>query len=239
MLTENLLDRINSDGYAIVPNVVTGEVVRRLLDAIEAVAENSSVRKRRDSVFAIRNLLDCVPEVSALARSEAMSALVASVLGDGYRPVRAILFDKTADANWNVFWHQDLSIAVQSRKDAEGFGPWTVKSGVQHVQPPAAIMEEMITVRLHLDNCHEANGPVQVIPGSHRHGRMDAETLRIWRDSHTPAICTAGAGDALLMRPLLLHASSSATSADHRRVVHIEIRRLGSSLWIALVYGQR
>ena len=80
----------------------------------------------------------------------------------------------------------------------------------------------MLTVRLHLDDCHEDNGPVQVIPGSHAHGRMDAGTLKIWRDTKTHVLCTADAGDVLLMRPLILHASLSATSPNHRRVVHIE-----------------
>lgn len=163
-----------------------------------------------------------MPSVADLARSDVLRALVEPILGKSYRPVRAILFDKTADANWNVFWHQDLSIAVQERKEAAGFGPWTVKSGVQHVQPPSAILEQMLTVRLHLDNCHEANGPLQVIPRSHKQGRMNADTVRAWREDKSPITCVAGPGAALLMRPLLLHASSSATSAGHRRVVHIE-----------------
>jgi ectoine hydroxylase-related dioxygenase (phytanoyl-CoA dioxygenase family) len=35
-------------------------------------------------------------------------------------------------------------------------------------------------------------------------------------------ICCLNAGDALVMRPLLLHASSPARKPDHRRVIHLE-----------------
>jgi hypothetical protein len=79
------------------------------------------------------------------------------------------------NANWKVPWHQDVTIAVQERVEAEGFGPWSIKADVLHVQPPGEVLEHMISVRLHLDNCGEKNGALRVIPGSHLQGRIPEE----------------------------------------------------------------
>lgn len=113
-----------------------------------------------------------------LARSPEVRALVEPLLGAGAFAVRGILFDKTPDANWKVAWHQDLTIAVRERREVEGFGPWSEKAGVVHVQPPAAVLEQMVTVRLSLGPCGPGNGPVCVIPGSHAHGRLSAEEVQ-------------------------------------------------------------
>jgi len=111
---------------------------------------------------------------------------------------------------------------VKQRIDVSGYGPWSIKEGVPHVQPPIEILETMVTVRLHLDDCDESNGPLRVIPGSHRTGRRDAADIVKSRANQKEVICSMQAGDALLMRPLLLHASSEASAPAHRRVVHLE-----------------
>jgi ectoine hydroxylase-related dioxygenase (phytanoyl-CoA dioxygenase family) len=204
-----------------VPDVLGGDDVRRLLVALEEADEAEGVR-RRESVYAIRNLLEAVPAVAELARSPAVRALVEPVLGAGAFAVRGILFDKTPDANWKVAWHQDLTIAVRERREVAGFGPWSEKAGVVHVQPPAAVLERMVTVRLHLDPCGPENGPVQVIPGSHRAGRLSADEIQRRRAERAPEPACIGSGGALLMRPLLLHASSPSSLPAHRRVIHLE-----------------
>ena len=191
-----------------------------LLTSLESIGETGSVRKR-GGVFAVRNLLDVSPEVRELANSEAVRALVEPVLGERFFPVRGILFDKIPDANWKVPWHQDVTIAVQERVEAEGFGPWSMKADVLHVQPPAEVLEHMVSVRLHLDNCGEENGALRVIPGSHLYGRISEDDIQAMRE--TPEIvCAVGLGGALLMRPLLLHASSPSRIPGHRRVVHLD-----------------
>jgi hypothetical protein len=43
---------------------------------------------------------------------------------------RATLFDKSPTANWLVVWHQDTALPVQERREAPGWGPWSVKDGV-------------------------------------------------------------------------------------------------------------
>jgi ectoine hydroxylase-related dioxygenase (phytanoyl-CoA dioxygenase family) len=212
---------LDARGYALVPDVVSGDDVRRLLMALEEADGAEGVR-RRESVYAIRNLLEAVPAVAELARSPEVRALVEPVLGAGAFAVRGILFDKTPDANWKVAWHQDLTVAVRERREVAGFGPWSEKAGVVHVQPPAAVLERMVTVRLHLDPCGPENGPVQVIPGSHRAGRLSANEVQRWRAERAPEAACTGIGGVLLMRPLLLHASSPSTLPAHRRVIHLE-----------------
>lgn len=212
---------LDAHGYALVPGVIDRAEVDALLAALARAGEGEAVR-RRESVYAIRNLLEEVPEVRALARSAAVRALVEPVLGEGAFAVRGILFDKTPDANWKVTWHQDLTIAVRARREVEGFGPWSEKAGVTSVQPPAAVLERMLTVRLHLDDCGPENGPVNVLPGTHRLGRLAAAEIERRRTAEPPAATCVGAGGVLLMRPLLLHASSPATAPAHRRVVHLD-----------------
>jgi hypothetical protein len=163
-----------------------------------------------------------LPAIWAIAKSERWLTFVRPHLPSEPRPVRAIYFDKSAEANWGVAWHQDLTIALHARANAAGFGPWSMKDGVAHVQPPAELLEKMLTVRLHLDDADESNGALRVLPASHRLGRLTAERIQELRTSRADFLCTAAAGDALLMRPLLVHASNRSTSARHRRVLHIE-----------------
>ena len=88
-------------------------------------------------------------------------------------------------------------------------------------RPPRGVLEDMLAVRLHLDNCDDDNGPLRVVPGSNRLGIIPSGTIQDCVTSHGEIVCTAKEGEALLMRPLLLHASSKAVVARHRRVLHL------------------
>jgi ectoine hydroxylase-related dioxygenase (phytanoyl-CoA dioxygenase family) len=158
----------------------------------------------------------------ALAEGDHIGSFVHQVLGRDAFPIRAILFDKTETANWKVSWHQDLTIAVMERCEESGYGPWSSKHGVVHVQPPAAVLEQMLAVRLHLDESGAGNGPLRVLPGSHRAGKLRDQEIPAWQQRTTEEVCLVPRGGALVMRPLLLHASSPATEPHHRRVLHIE-----------------
>jgi ectoine hydroxylase-related dioxygenase (phytanoyl-CoA dioxygenase family) len=115
-----------------------------------------------------------------------------------------------------------LTLALRASAEVPGFGPRSTKDGIPHVQPPAGLLQQMLTVRLHLDDADESNGALRVLPGSHRLGRLSAGRIRELRDQQADVLCAVSAGDALLMRPLLLHASSRSTNPRHRRVLHIE-----------------
>jgi hypothetical protein len=219
-LMKRMLDAINTNGYALIPDAVTPEAGSTLLAALACVPADG--RERKGSVYAARNLLQTVPEVRRFAASETVRALIEPILGFAPLPVRGLLFDKSAEANWKVPWHQDLSIAVRKKMEVPGFGPWSVKAGVIHVQPPVAVLERMLALRLHLDDCGEQAGPLRVLPGSHLQGRLDPQAIRRWRENVRPVSCLVPCGGILLMRPLLLHASGAALSPSHRRVVHLE-----------------
>lgn len=212
-----LSEQIERDGFAVVQDVLSPESCDDLLAAFAFVQDDTENR-----AASMRNVLERVPQVRALCESPPISLLMESVLGDDCFSVRAILFDKTPDANWKVVWHQDLTIAVQEKCEVEGFGPWSVKDGVTHVQPPERVLEQMLTLRLHLDDCDENNGPLRVLRGSHKSGKLSAPKIQQWRTRQAEEVCTSPRGGALLMRPLLLHASSQAKVPRHRRVLHIE-----------------
>jgi ectoine hydroxylase-related dioxygenase (phytanoyl-CoA dioxygenase family) len=163
-----------------------------------------------------------VPAIAKLAGSEKLVSLVRPHLPAEHSLVRAIFFNKSPTANWLVPWHQDLTIALQARADTPGFGPWSIKDGIPHVQPPVELLEQMLSVRLHLDDADQSNGALRVLPGSHRLGRLSADRIQQLRAERSELICGVTAGDAFLMRPLLLHSSSRSTSTRSRRVLHIE-----------------
>lgn len=209
------------NGFALVASLLSQDQVTDLISSLEGLDQSESVRAR-GGVFAVRNLLDVSEPVRLLASSWMVQEIVAPVLGLEAFPVRGILFDKTPGANWKVPWHQDVTIAVSSRVEAAGFGSWSIKAGVLHVQPPAEVLENMLTVRIHLDPCTAENGALKVIAGSHSKGKLsEVEASQIGMKSK-PTICELDAGGALLMRPLLLHASSSSNSPKHRRVIHLD-----------------
>ena len=201
---------IAEHGCELVTGLIDEKERQQLLDAVGAV-----------DAAGRRNML-AVPAIEALARSEKLLNLVRLHTGESPRPVRAIWFNKSADANWLVAWHQDLAIAVRERVDVPGFGAWSVKEGVPHVQPPVEVLQRMLTVRVHLDDADGENGALQVMAGTHRLGRLSAEQIVAAREERGETLCAAAAGDALLIRPLLLHASGRSTSERPRRVLHLE-----------------
>lgn len=218
---EALGERVRRDGFAVVRDVLDERALSSFEEGLGAVESGAGVL-RRGGVYAIRNLLEVLPAARVLACSKAVRALVEPVLGAECFPVRGILFDKTPEAAWKVAWHQDLSIAVRARVEVEGFGPWSVKAGVVYVQPPARVLEGMLAVRLHLDDCDDANGPLKVLPGTHLSGRLGAEEIARRREWVAPVACLVERGGAVLMRPLLLHSSPAPRLPRRRRVVHLE-----------------
>ena len=147
MLNQGQIEDFEEKGFAVLPQCLEGQTVENLC------------RDLGDHSHAQRNLLR-VPVVRELAVSEPIKQAIAALLDKKCFAVRGILFNKTPDSNWKVVWHQDRTIAVRERKDAAHFGPWSVKAGVLHVQPPAAVMAKMVAIRLHLDESHERNGPL-------------------------------------------------------------------------------
>lgn len=215
--TPDMANAIERDGFAIVDAVLTAAQI----DCLRSVAGMGTALSRSGSTYGGRNLL-AIPEVRDLAADRAIGDLIEPVVGPRAAPVRALFFDKTPEANWPVLWHQDLTIAMAERHDLAGWGPWSTKAGVVHVEPPAALLAGMLTIRLHLDDCHAENGALRVLPGTHALGRLTHDRISRLREEIPEVTCEAAQGSALLMRPLLLHASSPAREPSHRRVIQIE-----------------
>lgn len=216
------MQELEQNGYAIVRNVIDEFTITKLCKAIDNATNSVAKRNKRGSTFAIRDLLNVVPLVSEVAESPAIRDLIEPILTNEAFVARAIFFDKTPEANWKVAWHQDVSIAVCERIETPGFGPWSTKAGIMHVRPPTEVLEDMLTIRIHLDDCDESNGALQVIPGSHSNGFLDEESLHACRISDDICLCCVPAGGAVLMRPLIAHASSPGTNPSRRRVIHLE-----------------
>ncbi|MCW3846850.1 phytanoyl-CoA dioxygenase family protein [Sphingomonas sp. LB-2] len=140
----------------------------------------------------------------------------------GRHPVRAILFDKSGAANWALGWHQDRTIAVKARADLPGYGPWSVKAGRVHVEPPFVLIERMRTIRIHFDAVPAGNAPLLIAPGSHRLGRIPEPEIEATVARCGTTACLAGRGDIWLYATPILHASAAAAEPQHRRVIQID-----------------
>lgn len=222
-LAPDMTNAIERNGFATVAGVLTTAQI----DGLRTVAGAGTALTRSGSTYGGRNLL-AITEVRKIAADRAIKDLVEPVVGPGAIPVRALFFDKTPEANWPVLWHPDLTIALAERHDLAGWGPWSTKAGIAHVEPPAALLAGMLTVRLHLDDCQAFNGALRVLPGTHALGRLTRDRIQRLREEVPEVACEAREGSALLMRPLLLHASSPARQPSHRRVIQIEYADQGA-----------
>ena len=221
-----LLSHLEANGYCVIDRYLAASVLQSLIagfddpnDSKDSARLSAGVREKRGVRFARRNLLS-----SALVRdfiaSEPVRSLIECIDPTAVA-VRAILFDKTGDANWAVPWHQDRSIAVETKIETPGFGPWSNKAGVVHVQPPIGVLEKMFTLRFSLDACGADNGPLRIIAATHT-GILNTAEIEHAVQNRTESIGAMQAGGVLIMRPLILHASSPAKFVGHRRILHIE-----------------
>lgn len=200
-------------GYAISRSVIGPSQLEELRSEVDRVAEEAGTA-------CVRHLRKRSKVFCSLACSEFLLQLLPS----GLRPVRSILFDKTSDENWPVPWHQDLTITVCEQLDIQGYGPWSMKDGSPHVQPPLELLQSMVTIRLHLDDTPKENGVLSVIPSSHKYGKLNSKEV-LNRDKSDFVDCECKAGDVLLMSPLILHSSRRSQVAQRRRVIHFEYAR--------------
>lgn len=201
---------LKQHGFAIVPKFLSANELQPLGEALGTIDG------------AGRRGLLAEPVIIHFAHLPRIIELLRAHLPAEPRPVWAIYFNKTADANWLVAWHQDLTIAVAERAEVPGFTAWSVKDGVPHVQPPVGLLQNMLAIRLHLDDSDETNGALRVLAGTHKLGRLSAERIRELREQQPEHLCRVEAGDVMLMRPLLLHASGRTQGVRPRRVLHIE-----------------
>lgn len=202
------MDSMNK-GFDIIPSGISDEVICRLRNAFF-----------QSSAVGVRCLLDhpIVCDTALL--------LKAYLIKSGFLPsasvaIQAITFDKTPAKNWKVAWHQDLMFPFAQRVSTAGFDLPCVKQDVNYARPPRQVLEQLLAVRLHLDDCTVTNGPLKVSPNSHRSGVVETSTIADSIETHGEFTCLVKQGSLLLMHPLTLHTSSQATLPNHRRVLHL------------------
>jgi ectoine hydroxylase-related dioxygenase (phytanoyl-CoA dioxygenase family) len=206
---------LETQGFEIVKNLLDPEFAEVLLGALSRLTLDAG----RGGVRRVEALC---PEAKALSGSEQVLSLMRGYLQGEPRLVRAIYFEKSETNNWYVTWHQDKTVAVSARHDLPGWGPWSVKAGAWHVQPPVEVLEAMATLRLHLDPADRDNGCLKVLPGTHRLGIIPAGDIAGIVARSEPRYCEVPAGGAVVMKPHILHASEKARTARPRRVLHFE-----------------
>ncbi|MEM6266953.1 MAG: phytanoyl-CoA dioxygenase family protein [Pseudomonadota bacterium] len=162
------------------------------------------------------------PDLADLVTNLIKKPELTSKLGNGWRCVRAIAFDKSPKSNWTLGWHQDRTIAVKQRASLKGYDRWSVKDGIAHVEPPFELVERMVTLRVHLDRVDQHNGPLLVAASTHSLGRIAEAEIDTRVAASETLICEAEAGDAWLYATPILHASGRSTSPYRRRVLHLD-----------------
>jgi ectoine hydroxylase-related dioxygenase (phytanoyl-CoA dioxygenase family) len=223
-MDECLREKLASDGFVELTGVFSAATIdsfaRELAGALagDGSAE-SALRSDSGALYAARNVLALWPAAATIWQRPALIEPLAAILGPDFGLVRALFFDKPPSDSWALPWHKDLTIAVRdNRLPSRQFTKPTRKAGIPHVEASLTVLESMLTARIHLDVVTDANGPLKVIPGSHRSGKTVAA------DSAAPYVVRAAPGDVLLMRPLLVHCSSKSApgTAQHRRILHLE-----------------
>jgi ectoine hydroxylase-related dioxygenase (phytanoyl-CoA dioxygenase family) len=179
-------------------------------------SNNHHTSRREIGNRGLLNQTDCLAMADTLRQHPALNALIPA----DYVAVQCTYFEKTPQHNWLVPLHQDLSIPVAKRIEHLALKGWSFKDGTWFVPAPIHVLDTLIAVRLHLDVCGETDGALRVLAGSHRHGVVDADALEQLKHTATEHLCCVLQGGVLVLKPLLLHASSKSTGSSLRRVLH-------------------
>ncbi len=216
-------EQILNDGFTIVDDIYTADEIGQIIKLIDETDQSNISFRNAGGLFAIRRFLYQIPKAKDILFNSKLKQLIANTFGNEFFIMKAIYFDKPEQSNWFVSRHQDLTIAVKNKVDVNGYGSWTKKEQNYAVQPPANILKDNFTIRIHLDNTDENNGALRVIPGSHLLGIYRPETIN--QETVIEKIAKVKQGGMMMMRPLLMHASSRTTSNSRRRVIHLEFSR--------------
>lgn len=210
---------IDGEGYQILHEPLSRDVLAQLEAVLDSAGEESFRQRRSGARYAIRNAHLVVPGLQPMLAAGALRELACDALGQSATLVSATLFDKRPGANWFVPPHQDLQVPIQGRTEAPGWTNWSVKAGQQYVEPPLEVFQQMLAVRVHLDECPGENGALEVVPRSHRRRLTEEEVALIGTQEFQ--LCPVDAGEVLLMNPLLVHRSRSSQLPQRRRVLHV------------------
>lgn len=207
---------LETAGFTLARNFVNAEGRDLLLHLIAPAVGSGAVHHRGGGAFAARGLLRKVSELGRLLEACGIDALASAVLGNRAAPLDATFFDKHARANWTVPGHQDRIVAVASTTARKH----RLRDGIAYAELDARTLARLVALRIHFDPTDGETGALCVVPGSHLTGVMPSGQIsNVPLDQYVP--CAAGAGDVLILRPLLLHRSSPSRGEGQRRVLHV------------------
>lgn len=207
-------------GLTVINSVFSDDEIEKITKCIRNADTSRENFRKSDDLFAVRQFLKEIPEAKDLIFNDTIKTIVKQLFGEKYFAIKSIYFDKPETSNWYVAYHQDLTISVDKKLEIEGFGSWTTKKNQFAVQPPLPILENICTIRIHLDDTDEYNGALKVIPGSHTKGIRRPETIDL--KTETEKFCDVQKGGVMIMKPLTLHGSNRTSDGRRRRVIHIE-----------------
>lgn len=215
---------LEQKGFSIIDSVYSEKEIYSILKFIESQDSSSPTFRKSEDLFAIRQFIKDFPEIKRLVFNEKLKSVISSIAGEDFFIVKSIYFDKPETSNWFVAYHQDLTISVDNKENIEGFGPWTTKHNQFAVQPPLEFLENIFTIRIHLDETDENNGALKVVDESHSKQIYRPETID-W-NIEKESFCSVKSGGIMLMKPLLLHGSNRTSNQKRRRVIHIEFSNM-------------
>ena len=221
MLTQHQLDQFSRDGVLLVESVadqatlaVMREALADLIDRARAVTQHSAIYDLEPTHTAERPRLRRVkhphlrhPVFNAFARSEPLVSILKQLLGPDIRMHSSKLNVKSVDGGSGVEWHQDWA-----------FHPHTNSS--------------LLAVGLMMEDCRMENGPMLVIPGSHKGpvydhnangrfcGAIDPDSVPL--DYESAVACIGKAGTISLHHAFAVHGSANNLSQFPRPLLLYE-----------------
>ncbi|MFC3612327.1 phytanoyl-CoA dioxygenase family protein [Lutimaribacter marinistellae] len=203
-LTDAQQQFYRENGYLVVEGVIPPAQLNALRAVVARFKDASRQVSSSDGIFDVgpghtpdapklRRIKDPVeqdPAFDALMRSKVLVDIIAPLLGGTVRFDHSKLNFKPAGGKANIAWHQDWA-----------FYPHT--------------NDDLLAVGVMLEDCTEENGPLQVIPGSHK-GPI--------YDHHQDGVFVGGIRDADLSddldKAVSLTARAGSISVHHVRTLH-------------------
>ena len=218
--TKNTISELNKYGFLIINTIYNISEVKKIINYIENLDSNNPIFRKTDDIFAIRQFIKEFPQIKEIIFNENLKKIINNIGGENCFVIKSIYFDKPEKSNWFVSYHQDLTISVDKKEMIDGYNFWTNKHNQFAVQPTLDILENIFTIRIHLDDTNEENGALKIIEKSHLKSIRRIENMDLNMEKET--FCNVNSGGIMIMKPLLFHSSMRTTNNKKRRVLHIE-----------------
>jgi phytanoyl-CoA hydroxylase len=223
MLSRSDIERYDRDGFIVVPGVLSDEEVAGLRRATDELIERSRSVERHNEIYdlepghsgaeprvrRIKTPDKWDPRFAAVVRHPRIVSCLQALWGLNIRFDTAKLNMKAAGFGAPVEWHQDWA-----------FYPHT--------------NDDLAAVGVMIDDMLEENGPLMVIPGSHKGpiydhhadgrfcGAMDPTAIDV--DFSRAAPCTGKAGSISIHHVRAIHGSAPNVSGRPRRLFLLQFR---------------